>query len=601
MSNVLDFIMRLTDQLSPAMRQAASVADSAAARIQNDMNKATGSTNTFGSSLNQLKSRLDAVNQTRMNTNISDVFSKATKEANKLEQQISRLENKGKSSGGGLGIGSLVAGFGLFQAGKSTIGAAAEREQQRTSFGVLTGSQKAGDKLLGDLVKMGDTTPFEGNDLIKNAEMLKAFGIENERVLPTLRMLGDVSMGNKEKLHGLSLAYAQVQSTGRLMGQDLLQMINQGFNPLQEISKATGKTMAQLKKEMEDGKISADMVTAAFQRATGPGGMFNQMMEKQSQTVSGRWSTMMDAMHKRLLALGQILEPVTKFVIDLGSAIFSSTPLLLTIAGVIGTLTLSVYGATWATNAWSFAQGILNTVMKANPVILIIGLILILAGWIYTLVKRFEGWGTSMRATWEIIKSFIHLNMTIWKAFGETIWYYVQYGWLKFMSFIEWIQGAIGNVARAMGFLFTLEFGKAKDALFAEIITPSSKKIDELQKKHAANQAEYKSIVAADVQSMADSYKKIGLTKKPGTNAIEQNVSVIGGKSSTATLTNNLTEKANNINSGGQRSIVINIGKQIETFEVHTMTVKEGIDELGQLVREELRRVLYSLNGMANG
>jgi tape measure domain-containing protein len=107
-------------------------------------------------------------------------------------------------------------------------------------------------------------------------------------------MLGDVSMGNKEKLSGLSLAFAQVQATGRLMGQDLLQMINQGFNPLQIISEKTGKSMSVLKKEMEDGKISAEMVTGAFETATSQGGLFYQGMDRGAKTLNGTFSTLWD-------------------------------------------------------------------------------------------------------------------------------------------------------------------------------------------------------------------------------------------------------------------------------------------------------------------
>jgi tape measure domain-containing protein len=101
-------------------------------------------------------------------------------------------------------------------------------------------------------------------------------------------------MGNKEKLSGLSLAFAQVQATGRLMGQDLLQMINQGFNPLQVISQKTGKSMSVLKKEMEDGKISAEMVAGAFETATSQGGLFYQGMDRGAKTLNGTFSTLWD-------------------------------------------------------------------------------------------------------------------------------------------------------------------------------------------------------------------------------------------------------------------------------------------------------------------
>ena len=103
-------------------------------------------------------------------------------------------------------------------------------------------------------------------------------------VVPTLKMLGDIAGADQNKLNGLALVFGQIQSTGRLMGQDLLQLINQGFNPLTEISKQTGMSVADLKKAMEKGAISADMVTLAFKSATSAGGLFYGNLEAQSQT-----------------------------------------------------------------------------------------------------------------------------------------------------------------------------------------------------------------------------------------------------------------------------------------------------------------------------
>jgi tape measure domain-containing protein len=607
MSNALEFILKLADQLSPAMRAAANVSDSTTARIQNDMNKVQGSSRMLGASVNELREKLNRLNDVRFSTRIVSQFDAATREARRLENQIDRLENKGRSGGGMLG--GLLAGFGAYQAFKLTGGAAAEREQQQISFGVMTGSQAKGNKLLNDLVSMGATTPYESADLIKNSETLLGFGIAQEKILPTMRMLGDVARGNKEKLGALSLAYAQVQSAQKLQGQDLLQFINAGFNPLKIIADKTGLSMAKLKEQMEKGRISADMVAAAFQSATGPGGMFYQMMEKQSQTMAGRWSTLMDNAKMRLLAIGEALKPVINFVLDLTSAFINNGPVLATTAIGIGALVIAINGVSWATRIWAFAQGILNVVMMANPIVLIIGLIAILAVWIINLTKKYEGWGNSIRAVWEIIKSFVKMNFIIWKAFGETVWFYIQYGWLKFQSFVEWITGAIGNVGRAIGFLFTLEFGKAKDALFAEIITPSSKAIDELEKKHAANQSEYKRALGSELISIQEQYNKIGVKKIEGKGAPSTGINPItanlaGNKNVfsglKAGVEGDAKSKADNINSGGNRPIVINIGKQIENLVLHTTNIKEGIDEIGAMVREEMRRVLYSANGTVN-
>lgn len=98
--------------------------------------------------------------------------------------------------------------------------------------------------------------------------------------MPNIKALGDIAMGDRNKLNSLTLAFSQMTASGRLMGQDLLQMINAGFNPLSEISRKTGKSIGVLKEEMEKGKISAEMVTQAFYSATQAGGQFHGMTER---------------------------------------------------------------------------------------------------------------------------------------------------------------------------------------------------------------------------------------------------------------------------------------------------------------------------------
>jgi tape measure domain-containing protein len=220
---------------------------------------------------------------------------------NKVEGFTGGLNNAGKRIGAvfaRIGTAALnaskiigVAGVGFATFGIKTAG---ELQSLSASFETLTGSAEKGRKVFMDLKKMGATTPFETRDLAKATQTMLSFGISVEDSQKNLKMLGDISLGNKEKLQGLTLAFSQVQSTGRLMGQDLLQMINQGFNPLQIISEKTGKSMKTLKKEMEEGKITTEMVADAFKTATSEGGLFYKGMDKGAQTLNGTFSTLMD-------------------------------------------------------------------------------------------------------------------------------------------------------------------------------------------------------------------------------------------------------------------------------------------------------------------
>ena len=196
-----------------------------------------------------------------------------------------------------IGLGTVTATTAAAAAGfvafaKSSSDAAAEIESMSTAFEVLTGSADKAKVLLEEIRQFGATTPLEQKDLIKASQTLLAFGVKLEDVMPMLRMLGDVSMGSAEKLGSLALVFGQVSSAGKLTGQDLLQFVNVGFNPLNEIAKRTGKTMADLRDEMSKGKISTAMVRQALVDATGAGGLFNNMLNRMANTTEGKLSNM---------------------------------------------------------------------------------------------------------------------------------------------------------------------------------------------------------------------------------------------------------------------------------------------------------------------
>ena len=163
-----------------------------------------------------------------------------------------------------------------------------EMEQTNIKFEVLLGSTQRATAMLKDLNTYANDTPYTNEGIIKGAETMLGFGIAHEKVMPSIKMLGDVAMGNQEKLGGLSLVYSQIMATGRLMGQDLNQLINQGFNPLGIISENTGISMGVLKQKMEDGAISSEMIAEAFKIATSEGGRYYQMTDRMTESAGGK-------------------------------------------------------------------------------------------------------------------------------------------------------------------------------------------------------------------------------------------------------------------------------------------------------------------------
>ena len=225
------------------------------------------------------------------------------------------IESAFKRAGAAIGIAfsiDRIKGF-----AQEAINVRGNMESLETSFETLLGSAEKGRQLFQQLRDFGVHTPLELPDLAKNAQTLLGFGIQAKDVMGILKDIGNISMGDKTKMEGLTLAFAQATSNGHLMGQDLLQMINAGFNPLETMAQQTGKSIGELKDEMSKGTISADMLRQAFAAAAGQGGKFDNMLEKQSKTINGMRSNLNDAIEMAYNDIGQKLEPAVIEGIDL--------------------------------------------------------------------------------------------------------------------------------------------------------------------------------------------------------------------------------------------------------------------------------------------
>ena len=173
------------------------------------------------------------------------------------------------------------------------------------SFEALLKSESKAKEMIGGLKELSIKS---GLNTYGAAQTLLGFNVDAEKVLPTLKSIGDITMGNNEKFSSMTLAFAQMSAAGRLMGQDLNQMINAGFNPLQVISEKTGKSIAVLKKEMEQGAISSEMVADAFAAATSEGGRFYNMLEKQNTGIRGERNKQNAVIKEKLNEIGEANE-----------------------------------------------------------------------------------------------------------------------------------------------------------------------------------------------------------------------------------------------------------------------------------------------------
>lgn len=224
--------------------------------------------------------------------------------------------NSGISKLGGIakkGAGVAVAAVGAVTAalGAGVVAGVkynASIESYQTSFEVMTGSAEKAAEVIDKLKKVGAETPFELPDLADTTQLLMNYGFSADEAMDKMMMLGDISQGSAEKMSRIATAYGQMSSAGKVSLEDVKQMIEAGFNPLQEISESTGESMASLYDRISKGTISVDEITASMQRATSEGGKYFQSMEKQSQTFSGLISTLKDNAQQ---LLGEAVKPIS--------------------------------------------------------------------------------------------------------------------------------------------------------------------------------------------------------------------------------------------------------------------------------------------------
>lgn len=201
---------------------------------------------------------------------------------------------KGLAAAGTTALAGLGIGLGAGAIAFNGVKLAADAEKMETDFGVMLKSVQKGKALVADLQQFAAKTPLGMGDLTSASKTLLQFGVSGDRVLPTMKMLGDVALGDAAKLQRLSLAFGQLKATGRAQGDEINQMIEAGFNPLMEIARTTGESMESLRAKMSKGLITYDRIANAFRTATSEGGSFVDGMEKASTTLGGLWSTLMD-------------------------------------------------------------------------------------------------------------------------------------------------------------------------------------------------------------------------------------------------------------------------------------------------------------------
>lgn len=559
---------------------------------------------------------------------INNTMQKLNTNAEKTPSLFDKIGAKAMSLYSIFGVVENVANKVSGAVGK-IVDVGSEAELQKLDMTTLMrGNEAAADALFKKIAQYGKDTVYDKTSLIDAQKTMMSFGIEGENAFSMLKKIGDVSLGDANKMKSLSLAFAQTSSSGKLTGQDLMQMINAGFNPLSVISEKTGKSMTTLKDEMSKGAISAEMVAQAFSWATEEGGLFYQGAEKAGNSTSGRINQLKDTFDEFLISLFEKLQPVINSCVEFAAGFLETLPGILSgigsafsgiwdfltefapiitgVAVAIGILTIACNLQTaslmlqeaWLniliakemawnaiTKVCAAAQAVLNAVMNANPIALIISGIVILIGVITWLCSKITGWGSLWDGVWGFIKNgffaYISSIKLQWVTMINSIMMgldNIKLGWYKFKE--------------ACGLGDSTE----NQAMINQIngdIEARKKAISDAAKEVADYALKAKDSLAGIKMGWKGKEETEEKQELIGTNDQMQNL-VTNGNGTGGTKPTTTQNSSANVSTGGTRNtqITINLGKMIENI-VFNGGYSENKQSMIREIEEAVARILY--------
>lgn len=205
-----------------------------------------------------------------------------------------------------------VAGVGLAAgaAGLQALKAAGEHEQLEVAFTTMLGSADKAQSLLSDIAGFAASTPFELTEVQKGSKALLAFGVDAEKIIPSMKNIGDIAAGVGAPIDELAVLFGKARTAGTLYSEDINQLTERGIPIIAQLAEQFGVAESEIKKMASEGKIGFEDLEEAFASMSGEGGQFYNLMEAQSGTLLGQWSNLQDGIHQLMIGIGQQLLPV---------------------------------------------------------------------------------------------------------------------------------------------------------------------------------------------------------------------------------------------------------------------------------------------------
>lgn len=273
-------------------------------------------------------------------------------------------------------------------------------QQLEIAFSTMLKSKEKADKLMSELVDIAAKTPFDLQGVASSAKQMIAYGSSAENVGDELVMLGNVAAGVGSQLSEIAYLYGTLRTQGRAYAVDIRQFAGRGIPIYEELAKVLGVTKDEVSGLVKEGKVGFKEVEQAFKNMTSESGIYYNLMQEQSKSLTGQLSNLGDAWNTMLNKIGkdtqgiasagisglkgliENYETVGKILIGLIATYGTYKTALIVVRIAQDTLTARMELAILVTKAQMIAQKALNTVMKANPYVLVATL---LAGLVATM------------------------------------------------------------------------------------------------------------------------------------------------------------------------------------------------------------------------
>lgn len=271
----------------------------------------------------------------------NDLNQMLAKDEQRIAQFTQNVEGNSQSIVNSFGtIGKAVGGIAIGAMMKNwitdVVNVRGEFQQLEIAFTTMLGSAEKATSLMAQVTDTAATTPFDLKGVANGAKQLLAYGESADTVNDTLVRLGNIASGLSLPLNDLVYLYGTTMVQGRLFTQDVRQFMGRGIPLVQELAKQLGKTTEEVNQMVTDGKIGFPEVQKVLERLTDSGGMFYNLMEEQSKSLTGQISNLGDAWDMMLNEIGQSNEGILSSGIGLaGTLVENYQTVLNVLEGVI--------------------------------------------------------------------------------------------------------------------------------------------------------------------------------------------------------------------------------------------------------------------------